>query len=230
MVMANFLEPELTRKTVLYGTVLALFSTSALAGGPEGFADIAEGASPAVVTVLTESSGAEPIPMDQFGPNGPNREFFERFFGERGAPFGTPNRSEPKTGLGSGFIIDEDGIIVTNNHVIDGAEQITVVLEDGRRLDATLIGADEKTDLAVLEVEASTELPTIDFGETDDLRVGDWVVALGNPFGIGATVTAGIVSALSRDIHSGPYDDYIQVDAPINRVIPVDPCWMAMEM
>lgn len=217
MVMANCLETGMPRKTVLYGTVLALFSTPALAAGPEGFADIAEGASPAVVTVLTEGGSAEAVPMDQFGPNGPNREFFERFFGERGTPFAMPDRDQPRNGLGSGFIIDEDGIIVTNNHVIDGADQITVVLEDGRRLDATLVGADEKTDLAVLEVEATVDLPTIEFGDTEELRVGDWVVALGNPFGIGATVTAGIVSALSRDIRSGPYDDYIQVDAPINR-------------
>jgi len=217
MVMANCLETGMPRKTVLYGTVLALFSTPALAGGPQGFADIAEAASPAVVTVLTEGGAAETMPMDQFGPEGPNREFFERFFGERGEPFAMPGRPQPRNGLGSGFIIDEDGIIVTNNHVIDGADQITVVLEDGRRLDATLVGADEKTDLAVLEVEATVDLPTIEFGETDELRVGDWVVALGNPFGIGATVTAGIVSALSRDIRSGPYDDYIQVDAPINR-------------
>lgn len=214
MIMANCLETGMPRKTVLYGTVLALFSTPALAGGPEGFADIAEGASPAVVTVLTEGGASE---TQQFGPNDPNREFFERFFGDKVVPFAMPGRPQPRNGLGSGFIIAENGIIVTNNHVIEGAEQITVVLEDGQRLDATLIGADEKTDLAVLEVEASVDLPTIEFGETDDLRVGDWVVALGNPFGIGATVTAGIVSALSRDIHSGPYDDFIQVDAPINR-------------
>lgn len=211
--------PILTRMGVgaaFAGAAISLAATPALAG-PDGFADIAEQAKPAVVTVLTEAGPEETATTRGFEFDGPSQDFMERFFGERGIPMPTPDDAPMRQGLGSGFIIDSDGIIVTNNHVIDGAEQITVVLDDGQRLEAHLVGVDAKTDLAVLEVEADVSLPAIQFGSTDDLRVGDWVVALGNPFGIGASVTAGIVSARGRDIRSGPYDDFIQVDAPINR-------------
>ncbi|MEM1398935.1 MAG: Do family serine endopeptidase [Pseudomonadota bacterium] len=193
------------------GAALALASTPAWASGPDSFADIAEQATPAVVTILTEGRSVEAM------PDMPNSEFFDRFFGDRGMPFQPPQQGPSRQGLGSGFVIDEDGIIVTNNHVIEDAEEITVLLADGERLKATLIGGDAKTDLAVLSVEADVELPTISFGDTDDLRVGDWVLAVGNPFGVGASVTAGIVSARGRDIRSGPYDDFIQIDASINR-------------
>ena len=139
-------------------------------------------------------------------------EFFERFFD--GDPRGQmpQRRSE---GQGSGFLIDASGYIVTNNHVAGGADEITVTLQDGRKFDATLVGSDPKTDLALIKVEAHG-LPYVAFGDSDKARVGDWVVAIGNPFGLGGTATAGIISARGRDIRSGPYDDYLQLDAPIN--------------
>lgn len=119
--------------------------------------------------------------------------------------------------LGSGFIIDPDGYVVTNNHVIDGADEITVILEGGDRLEAKVVGRDAKTDLALLKIDADEPLPYVSFGDSDAARVGDWVVAVGNPFGLGGSVTAGIISARGRDIHAGPFDDFLQVDAPINR-------------
>jgi serine protease Do len=146
------------------------------------------------------------------------REFMERFFGRM--PNGQPaprGRAPKAVGLGSGFIVDAGGLIVTNNHVIDGAETITIVLENGDELPGTLVGRDEKTDLAVVRVKAGRDLPTVPWGDSDAVQVGDWAIAIGNPFGFGGTVTAGIVSARGRDIHSGPYDDFIQVDAAINR-------------
>ena len=121
------------------------------------------------------------------------------------------------TSLGSGFIIDPGGLIVTNNHVIEGADEITAVMHDDRRLEAEVIGRDAKTDLALLRVKSSTPLPFVKFGNSDKSRVGDWVVAIGNPFGLGGTVTAGIISARARNINAGPYDDFIQTDASINR-------------
>ena len=120
-------------------------------------------------------------------------------------------------GVGSGFIVDASGLIVTSHHVVKGAESVTVTLQDGRRLEARVAGIDPKTDLALLEVDAGGSLPVVEFGDSDRTRVGDWVVAVGNPFGLGGTVTAGIVSGRGRDIGSGPYDDYLQLDAPINR-------------
>lgn len=120
-------------------------------------------------------------------------------------------------GAGSGFIIDPEGHIVTNNHVIDGAEEVTVTLNDGTKFQAEVIGRDEKSDLALLKVNAGHPLPYVDLGDSASTRVGDWVLAVGNPFGLGGSVNAGIVSARGRDINSGPYDDYLQIDAPINR-------------
>ncbi|MFR8205589.1 MAG: S1C family serine protease [Alphaproteobacteria bacterium] len=119
--------------------------------------------------------------------------------------------------LGSGFIIDGDGYIITNNHVIDQAEEITVTLADNRQLTARLVGRDGKTDIALIKVEASEKLPAVKLGDSDKIRVGDWVLAIGNPFGLGGSVTAGIVSAKSRDIEAGPYDNFIQTDASINQ-------------
>ena len=142
------------------------------------------------------------------------QEFFERFFGAPG--MGQRQPRQPVRGAGSGFIIDADGYIVTNNHVIDGADEVSVRLLDGREFTATIVGRDDKTDLALLKIEAD-QLQAARFGDSDETRVGDWVVAIGNPFGLGGTTTAGIVSARSRDIQSGPYDDYLQIDAPINR-------------
>ena len=124
---------------------------------------------------------------------------------------------QPITSLGSGFIIDPDGLVVTNYHVIADADEITVVLNDNSRLEAKVIGRDPKTDLALLKVESGKSLPYVEFGNSDGARVGDWVIAIGNPFGLGNTVTAGILSARGRDINAGPYDDFLQTDAPINR-------------
>ncbi len=150
------------------------------------------------------------------------RDFFHRFF-DKGA--GSARRrirsridGEPAPiGLGSGFIIDPNGTIVTNFHVIEGADEITVVLDDGTELDAELVAVDDKTDIAVLRVEAGRRLPTVAWGDSSTVKVGDWAVAIGNPFGLGASVSVGVISAKGRSINAGPYDDYFQIDAPINR-------------
>lgn len=186
-----------------------------------GFADLAERVGAAVVNVsTTRAASAAEIRRDDLPPGA--EEFMRRFFG--GEPEGEgPDGAEPRQGersataLGSGFVIDPAGYVVTNNHVVDGAEKTWVTLRDGTRLEARLVGRDPKTDLALLKVEAPAPLPSVEFGDSDALRVGDWVVAVGNPFGLGGTVTAGIVSARGRDIHSGPYDDFIQIDASINQ-------------
>ena len=184
---------------------------------PSGsFADVIEAVSPAVVNIMV-SKVEESAPAGfQFSPGSPRGqqpldEFFGRFFDAPNQPQ-SGRRSE---GQGSGFLIDAGGYIVTNNHVADGAEKIVVTMQDGRKFDATLVGHDAKTDLALIKVNA-TGLPHVAFGDSDKSRVGDWVVAIGNPFGLGGTATAGIISARGRDIQSGPYDDYLQLDAPIN--------------
>ncbi|MBL6945769.1 MAG: DegQ family serine endoprotease [Rhodospirillales bacterium] len=181
---------------------------------PESFADLAEKLLPAVVNISTTQTVQQGRP----GPETPQlppgfEEFFKEFF-DRNQP---KQRKRKATSLGSGFIIDASGYVVTNNHVIQDAEEITVILQDDTRLDAELIGRDAKTDLAVLRVKPEKDLPAIEFGESDDMRVGDWVLAIGNPFGLGGTVTAGIISARGRDINTGPYDDFLQTDASINR-------------
>ena len=180
---------------------------------PESFADLSDSVSPAVVNIATsvavKNSPSNDLP--NFPPGSPFEEFFKDF-NERG-----PSR-RPSTALGSGFIISDDGLIVTNNHVIEGAEEITVFLPNEKEFIATIIGRDTKTDLAVLKVDTEGEkLPFVEFGDSDILRVGDWVLAVGNPFGLGGTVTAGIVSARGREIGQGQYDDFIQTDASINR-------------
>lgn len=186
------------------------------------FADVIETAQPAVVqiTVVKSQTGPRngfdrPRPPSM-GPGGGAFEEFLRRFGPEFLPAPGPAQRGPQaTGMGSGFIIDADGYIVTNNHVVDQASSITVTLTDGRELEATLVGADAHTDLAVLKVDAQN-LTAVQFGDSDKTRVGDSVVAIGNPFGFGGSVTAGIISARGRDIRSGPYDDYFQIDAPIN--------------
>jgi len=140
--------------------------------------------------------------------------FFKEFFDRQQRP---ENKSRRAQSLGSGFIIDDKGYVVTNNHVIQDADEITVVLHDNTRLSAELVGRDAKTDLAVLKVKPSKKIKGIDFGDSTKSRVGDWIVAIGNPFGLGGTVTAGIISARGRNINAGPYDDFIQTDASINR-------------
>ncbi|MEO1494237.1 MAG: Do family serine endopeptidase [Pseudomonadota bacterium] len=183
------------------------------------FAPLVEITRPAVVTVRTAGRTGSAASGGQGQIDPQMREFMERFFGP---DFQVPNQPRSPggarpSGIGSGFIIEANGVIVTNNHVIDDADEITVVLSDGTELSATLIGADPKTDLAVLRVEAGRSLPTVPWGNSDAVQVGDWAIAIGNPFGFGGTVTAGIVSARGRDIRSGPYDDFLQVDASINR-------------
>ena len=187
--------------------------------GVVSFADVIEDVSPAVVNIsVTKVERA--MPTTGFGrQQAPEQfpfEFFERYFDFPGMPQQPQQPRERRSeGQGSGFVIDAQGHIVTNNHVIESADKITVTMQDGRKLDATLVGSDAKTDLALIKVD-SGNLAYVEFGDSDSARVGEWVVAIGNPFGLGGTATAGIVSARGRDIQSGPYDDYLQLDAPIN--------------
>jgi serine protease Do len=195
---------------------------------PDSFADLAGKLLPAVVNISSTQDlqasrggpGAGPeVPM--FPPGSPFEQFFKDFLnrnkpggqGDKGAP--APERRMQS--LGSGFIIDPSGLVVTNNHVIEGADEITVTLQDNTSLKAKVLGRDETGDIALLQVKTDKQLPAVQFGDSDAERVGDWVLAIGNPFGLGGTVTAGIVSARGRDIHQGPYDDFIQTDAAINR-------------
>lgn len=191
-------------------------STAFAKAAPESFADLAKKLLPAVVNVSTtqviEGGGVE---MPQLPPGSPFEDFFREFF-ERNRPQ-QRQRKRQATSLGSGFIVDSKGYVVTNNHVIAEADEITVILQDDTRLKAEVIGRDAKTDIAVLKIKPEKKLPYVSLGDSDESRVGDWVVAIGNPFGLGGTVTAGIISARHRDINSGPYDDFIQTDASINR-------------
>jgi len=210
-------------------TFVAVFSFVAVANArsaPDSFADLAERLLPAVVNISTtqvvkqRQSQKRQAPMPQFPPGSPFEDFFKDFFerqerGEGGE--GTHPRQRKATSLGSGFIVDPDGIVITNNHVIAEADEITVILTDGTRLEAELIGKDPKTDIAVLKVKSDKKLPYVEFGSSRKARVGDWVMAIGNPFGLGGSVTAGIISARARNINAGPYDDFIQTDASINR-------------
>ncbi len=169
-----------------------------------------ERVTPAVVNIRVEKS------LEAEMPAGP-QEFMRRFFGDR-APWPEKRRDRrPATGVGSGFVISADGHIVTNHHVVAGAKEIAVTFHDKRKLPARLVGADPKTDLALLKVEAEEPLAHVAFGDSGRVRVGDWVVAVGNPFGLGHSATAGIVSARGRRIGAGPYDDFLQISAPINR-------------
>lgn len=190
---------------------------AAYAQGPVSVADLAEGLGDAVVNISTAQTvqGHRSVPMPQVPEGSPFQEFFEEFFNRQNRDDDQPRRVQS---LGSGFVIDgKDGIIITNNHVIEGADEITANFNDGTKLKATLLGTDEKTDLAVLKVEPTKPLKDVKFGDSESIRVGDWVMAIGNPFGLGGTVTVGIVSARNRDINSGPYDNFIQTDASINR-------------
>ncbi len=186
-----------------------------LPDAPTSFADLTENLVDAVVNVSTSQDVApsEGLDMPDLPEGSPFQDFFDEFFNNHGGD----NRPRRVNSLGSGFVIDGSGIIVTNNHVIDDADEIVVNFNDGRELPAEVIGIDKQTDLAVLRVQPKQPLKAVHFGDSDKLRVGDWVVAIGNPFGLGGTVTAGIVSAQKRDIQSGPYDSFIQTDAAINR-------------
>jgi len=184
--------------------------------GPDAISDVAEAVIDAVVNVSTKQTvDMSNNAMPQLPPGSPFEEFFDEFFkNHRGQGGQTPHRVNS---LGSGFIIDPSGLVVTNNHVIADADEINVILNDGTTLKAEIIGRDTKTDLALLKVKPDKPLKAVKFGDSDKLRLGEWVIAIGNPFSLGGTVTAGIVSARNRDINSGPYDNYIQTDAAINR-------------
>ena len=179
---------------------------------PFSFADLVERVSPAVVTITSETMTTEADGDDQQeNIPAPFRDFFNQFNQQH------PQKPHKAISAGSGFIIDKTGLIVTNNHVIDNGKKITVKLPDGRSFDAKLMGTDPATDIALLRIKADKPLPTVEFGDDRALRVGDWVVAVGNPFGLSNSVTAGIVSSIGRDIGAGNYNDFIQIDAPINR-------------
>lgn len=196
---------------------------------PEGFSDLAARLLPGVVniastTTLTSRNGDQGMEMPTFPPGSPLERLFKDFMDRNhqkppnGGPPGTPHdEARKQQSLGSGFVIDTAGYIVTNNHVIDGADEISVILQDNTTLKATLVGRDERVDVALLKVTTDHPLIAVPFGDSDKSRVGDWVIAIGNPFGLGGTVTAGIVSARGRDIHQGSYDDFIQTDAAINQ-------------
>ena len=184
---------------------------------PPDFSDLAARLSPSVVnisTTLAAQPNVEGIP--QFPPGSPFEDFFRDFFEKRGGQR-PPRESRPQQAMGSGFIIDEEGIVVTNNHVVEGAKVITVILSDDRSFKASLIGRDKKTDIALLKIDVDDKLPFVDWGDSEEAKVGNWVLAIGNPFGLVNTVTAGIISARARNIQAGPFDDFIQTDAPINR-------------
>jgi serine protease Do len=194
-------------------TALGAFMPAGARPAPDSFADLAAKLLPTVVNISTSQTLKAPpqSAMPDLPPGSPLEDLFKNFLG--------PKSNAPRhvTSLGSGFIIDPSGYIVTNNHVIEDSDQITVSLQDGTQLPAKVIGRDTKTDLALLKVTPGKPLPATHFGDSDKARIGDWVIAIGDPFGIGSTVTAGIVSARNRNINAGPYDDFIQTDAPINR-------------
>jgi serine protease Do len=192
--------------------LVAVTTTAMARPAPDSFADLTAKLLPSVVNISTSQTLKAPPKgsIPDLPPDSPLSELFKNFLGRGGRP-------QHVTSLGSGFIIDPSGYIVTNNHVIENAEQITVTLSDDSTLPAKLVGRDVKTDLALLKVQPKKPLPATKFGDSDKARIGDWVIAIGDPFGIGSSVTAGIVSARNRDINAGPYDDFIQTDAPINR-------------
>ena len=211
-----------TTALMIGAMVVPSFVTPALAQGPESVANLAEGLLGAVVNISTSQTvkggeGENAVPMPQLPEGSPFQDFFDEFFKNRE---GQDNGGSQKVqSLGSGFVVDaEKGIVVTNNHVIADADEIEVNFSDGSKLKAELVGTDTKTDIAVLKIDPKAKkLTAVKFGDSDKMRIGDWVMAIGNPFGLGGTVTVGIISARNRDINSGPYDDFIQTDAAINR-------------
>ena len=204
------------------GSILLFFGSTAEAASadtlavPESFSDLAEKVSPAVVNIRTvkivknRGGTGPPLEKDPFRKENPMKDFFDRFFGPEHQP------DFKQRSLGSGFIIDAGGYVVTNNHVVENADKIKVFLKNEKEYDAEIIGRDANTDIALIKIISEDKFPVVQLGDSDALKVGQWVVAIGNPFGLGHTVTAGIVSAKGRVIGSGPYDDYIQTDASIN--------------
>src|ERR1700758_3811474 len=203
----------------LAAAIVVLPASMAAARGPENIADVAEQVIDAVVNISTSQKvDARVTEMPDLPPGSPMEEFFDQFFKNRHGQGGDSDQAPHRVNsLGSGFIIDPSGLVATNNHVIADADEISVILNDGTKLNATLVGKDSKSDLALLRVHTDKPLKAVKFGDSDKLRLGQWVIAIGNPFSLGGTVTAGIVSARNRDINSGPYDNYIQTDAAINR-------------
>jgi serine protease Do len=191
---------------------IASGAAPAVSQGLPDFATLAKRVGPSVVNVSTtqvrKAAADMPSPFDDDDPMG---QFWQRFFGGR-----VPRGPQRQSGLGSGFIIDRNGTILTNDHVVDGAQKISVTLSDGKSYNAKVIGKDQKTDIAVIKIDAGQDLPAVTLGDSDRLEVGEWVMAIGNPFGLDHTVTSGIVSAKGRQIGAGPYDNFIQTDASIN--------------
>ena len=215
------------RRALAMAVAIAFLAAAAVAPataqrrGPESVADVAEKVLDAVVNISTsqsvgaQSSGPRAVPPPQ-GPQGsPFDDFFEEFFKRRGED--DSNRPRRVSSLGSGFVIDPEGIVITNNHVIADADEVFANFNDGSKLKAEIIGRDPKTDIAVLRIKPEKPLVSVSFGDSDRIRVGDWVMAIGNPFGLGGSLSVGVVSARNRDINSGPYDNFIQTDAAINR-------------
>jgi serine protease Do len=203
-----------------FGCVLVvapLAGTPGIARGPESVADVAEGLQDSVVNISTTQTlkGTADAAPNGSGPKGsPFEEFFDDFFDEDDKD----GVARKVSSLGSGFVIDPAGLVVTNNHVIEGADEIIINFTDGTKLKVVkILGHDPKTDLALLQVEPKKPLKAVSFGDSASMRVGDWVMAIGNPFGLGGSVTVGIISATKRDINAGPYDDFLQTDAAINR-------------
>ena len=218
---------SLVRSRLVHAWLLAalvIFASGAWAKpAPDSFADLAQKLLPAVVNISTtqtiKAPGKGPVgpEVPNFPPGSPFEEFFKDFLNRnhgQNTPEALPRRA---TSLGSGFIVDPSGLVVTNNHVIADADEITVTLQDNTNFKAKVVGRDTKIDVALLKVESAKPLPAVKFGDSDQTRIGDWVLAIGNPFGLGGTVTAGILSARSREIDAGPYDDFLQTDAAINR-------------
>ena len=208
---SNWIVASLLTLSLMLGAGMAQAKSA-----PESFADLAEELLPSVVNISTTQviEGRSGMELPKLPPGSPFEDFFKEFL-DRNQP---QERSRKATSLGSGFIIRDGSFVVTNNHVIQDADEITVILHDNTRLKAELVGRDPKTDLAVLKIKPKNgKRVGVKFGDSTVSRVGDWIMAIGNPFGLGGTVTAGIISARGRDINSGPYDDFIQTDASINR-------------
>ena len=183
-------------------------------------ADLAERLLPSVVEISVQTksdTGGPALQMPDLPDNSPFKDFFDEFLKKQRKGQSPEPQDRSVNSMGSGFVIDASGLIVTNNHVVEGAEVIEVHFQDTTILKAELVGRDPKTDLAVLRVKPEKPLPVVAFGDSDVLRIGEWVMAIGNPFGLGGSVSLGIVSARNRDINAGPYDDFIQTDAAINK-------------
>lgn len=200
----------------LTATFALLAAPSSFAVPPDSFAPIIEPLMPAVVNISTTQKVTQQVPAINFEniPNTPQGRALQERLKQQ---FGAGQQSREVSSLGSGFVIDESGYIVTNNHVVGNADAITIIFQDNKRLPATIVGRDPKTDLALLKVKSDKPLTAVKFGDSDANRVGDWVIAIGNPFGLGGSVSVGIVSARGRNINAGPFDDFIQIDAAINR-------------